>query len=250
METKTIDAIVRESLIEAGLTLHFYMKYLYFCLKEFEHLAKKHRYFYKQTELTINSYKRVTIPSDFRGIIDLSERNGERLESLFRDDSLNRMYNYDDEGNKIAWPQAEEAFNDTYTIYNNDGEAINSGVLGSTGWYGLSKGDDKAFTIDTNNNEIVFTNKMEANAKVVLTYSTDPIDATTANVVDHMFVDTLKTYMHYCQLDFGNAPQYEVRRAWTKYKNAKRELNAFLRPITYARLMNLLRKGIHGGLKN
>lgn len=256
LETKTLDNLVRETLMEAGLTLHFYLKYLHFMIRELNRLSNQFSFFSKRTELQVNSYNRIAIPSGARSIIDVSIRNGERLQSLFEDRSIDTMY-YADGAGKFAleggesvlpFPDAAEFSNGYLQYYDRNGNLISS--TPDTPWYGLSQGEDKAFTIDYNNNELVFTNVFNENDVIIITYESAPVSTTAANTVHYMFVETLKTAAHYNNLKFSGQPEYRIERAHRDYKNAKRVLQDHLEPFSYADLMQSFRKGLHMGLKN
>ena len=256
LETKTLDSLVRETLMEANLTLHFYLKYLHFMIRELNRLSSQFKFFSKQTELTVNSFNRASIPATARGIIDVSIRNGERTESLFEDSSLTKMYYVDGAGKTtnevgdtpIPFPVAAEFSEGYLQYYDTNGNIISS--TPDTPWYGLSQGEDKAFTIDYTNNELVFSNVFSENDIIVLTYEVDPVDTTAANSVHYMFVETLKTAAHYSHLKFSGQPEYRIERARRDYINAKRVLKDHIEPFSYADLMQSFRKGLHMGLKN
>lgn len=257
METKTIDSIVREILMELKLGLHHYVRFLLYVLRELEHQSKKHKFFAKRVELTVNSYNRVTIPSEARSIIDVSIREGERLQSLFSDESINKLYNVGGSGQPtlgesdtaIAWPEADDTTIGTIYYYDAYG-SLKLSRLG-TPWYGLSGSRDYAFTVDNLNNEIVFSNKFDETKKVVVTYQASPVSTSVANVVNHKFVDTLKESAKLQHIKTSSPARIaDIQFQQQSYKNARRELQAFLYPMTMAKLVNFTRKGIHAGTKN
>lgn len=256
LETRTLDSIVRETLLEAGLTLHFYLKYLHFMIREMNRFGQQFTFFSKQTELQVNSYNRIAIPAECRGIIDVSIRDGERLQSLFRDEGINKMYYVDSAGKfaleggdtPLPFPESAELTQSLLHYYDRNGSLVTS--TPNTPWYGLSSGEDKAFTVDYNNNELVFTNAFNENDVIVITYETAPVSTSAANTVNYMFVETLKTAAHHNHLKFSGAPDYRIERARQDYINAKRQLKDHLAPFSYADLMELHRKGLHMGIKS
>jgi hypothetical protein len=253
MQTETVDSIVKECLIESELTKHFYAKYLYYVLKEVRNISLLHKTSFKQVKLTVGSYRRASIPVDFYAMIDMSVREGERLLPMYEDSRLNLMYNYDSQNNKIQWPDSETSFDNTnLMIYDTDGRLIRPSflALGTSGWYGLRMGSDYAWTIDRINNEFVFSNRVPEGTELVLTYTTRSIDPTTATTVDPISVNRLKTYAHWQYTLHGNYPDYQVERNYREYKKAKNVYKAMIEPISYADLVELTRRGIHGGTKN
>ena len=252
MVTKTIHSVVKEVLNEADLTIHKYVKILYFILDYYQRFPMKYRELVKQRKITVNSYKRAAIPEDLMGVVDVSMIHGERIVSLFREDSLIKLYNKNSEGNKIPWPEAEtDLLPEQYSVYTSDGTLVNPSELSkSFNWYGLSIGSDYAFMVDRQNRELVFTNRLPDSVELIITYSTDNIKTTDANVVDLVFSDTLKKYALMMYAKRNTVPKYEVNELVRDWKNSKKALKAHLEPITYAGLMNVFRKGIHAGLKN
>ena len=246
MQTKTLEAIV-----ELGLTTHFYVDLLLHGIQELQRLAVHHKVGAKQIELTINSYNRVKIPDDCLQVIDISIQEGERLLKVPSDSKLNKLYNTDDQGNKIPFPDPATEddvqldflsfFQDYFYDYNR---------FGRGGYFGLNAPEDKFYNIDYENGEIVFSNDFREDS-IVLTYATDPSQCTSCNLVRFEFWDVIRTYMikKFKEHDkYYN--QYEKESAKMDYINRKRSMKSLIYPVNLADFIVQVRRGIHSGIKS
>ena len=251
MVTKTINSMVRESLLEEGLTLHSYVGFLLHGIAELQRLSLHHGYSAKQSLLTINSYNRVSIPSDAGMIIDISIKDGERLLPAVRDTSLNLMYNTDDLGNKIPFPSSGDGIDDLVISEFIDDYYRDHSRFGFGGFYGLTAPQDKTFNIDYENSEIVFSNGFD-HETIVLTYAVDASSSGTASTLVRMeFVDTIKSFMKWKYLENNKrSTNYQIEAAREQYVNRKRNMKALVYPVSKADMAFQIRKGIHGSTKN
>jgi hypothetical protein len=248
MDNRTVDSLVRETLMEEGLSIHFYAKLLLPALSELQRLAIRHKMSIKQQTLTINSYQRVAIPTDAIYVFDISIKSGERLVPAVRDNSISKQYNYNDAGEKISFPTANNpAFP---LVVENDSYFYDRNNYGYGGWFGLNAPMDKTFTIDFENSEIVFSNSFDGD-EIVITYTADPASTTSANLVRHEFCDVVKAA---AKLKYREASgihnNYEIEQARNEYINYKMVMKALNKPVSKADLIYRIRRGIHAGTKN
>ena len=251
MVTKTVDSIVREALDEEGLSIHYYADFLLDVLTELQRLSLHHRMAAKQQQLTINGYNRVKLPEDFAYLIDLSIKQGERILPAKRDRSLNKLYNFDSQGNRIPHPEADSADEENFVIVNYlDDFYYDYNRYGFGGFFGLSAPQDRSFNVDLTNGEIVFSNQFNRDI-VVITYAVDPVSCSTCNLVTMEYVDVLKSYaikMHRERSKFYNI--YEKSQAEKHYLNRKRQMRALIYPVSRATLISNFRRGNHAAPKS
>lgn len=251
MVTKTVDSIVREALDEEGLSIHYYADFLLDILTELQRLAIHHKMGAKQQTLTINGYNRVKLPEDFTYLLDLSIKQGERLLPARRDRSLNKLYNFDDQGNKIPFPEADNADEENFVIVNYiDDFYYDYNRYGFGGFFGLSAPQDRSFNVDLTNGEIVFSNQFNRDT-IVITYAVDPVSCSSCNLVTSEYVDVLKSYgikKHRERSKFYN--QYEKQVAERDYLNRKRQMRALIYPVSRATLVHAFRRGYHAAPKS
>lgn len=249
MVTRTINSVVRESLIDCKLTLHFYVEFLLMALNEMRRLAVHHKMSMKQVSLTINGYNRVALPEDMLYLVDISIKNGERLLPAVRDRNLNLLYNFDESGEKIPFPPgASEESPETIIVDFLDDYYYDLNRYGFGGYFGLSSPQDRTFNVDYQNGEIVFSNQFNKD-EVVLTYATNPASTSSANLIREEFVDVLKAHMKHKYYASNQFPQVKIDEAWQMYKIAKRNMKSLIYPVTRADLIYQVRRGIHGSTK-
>jgi hypothetical protein len=247
MITKTVDSVVREVLLEEGLSMHFYVGVLLQTLSETQRLSMNHGMHVKQQSLTINSYNRTSLPEDMLYLIDISVRKGEKLIPAVRDTGLNRMYRFDEFGAKIAFPDATDG--SIPIVYETNDPYAYSSREGFGGFFGLSAPQDRTFNVDYVNSEIVFSNEFTSD-EVVITYAADPVTCSTCTLIRYEYVDTLKSYakMKYHE-NSGISNQYQIESARRDYQNRKRNMKALVYPTSKADLIYAVRKGLHFGGK-
>jgi hypothetical protein len=230
MKTVTLNHIVRNTLMDMQYPLHYYTRFLHYgiqCLEELNYdfplgdsgsitsgSESATASNVKSVELDVTTYMRAILPADCVDVVDVSGKYGEHILPLRKDQSLNLIQNYDDAGNKIAHSD-----------------------------------QNKSYNIDSHAGEIVFNNSLTVN-KVVLTYISDGITTSEANVVHPYAQDVIKKYIIYQKHYHTNASFNKVGISKQDFHNAKRKLRARLNALTYADIVSTLRTGIHGSIKN
>lgn len=250
MITKTVDAIVRESLLENGLgSLHKYHFFLQHALSELQQLSIHHRMSAKQVELPVNGYMRASIPEYATYILDVSIKSGERLLPAYKDSKLNKLYNFDGSGNKIAHPTPADEESSTInflTDFYRDGE-----IYGVSGYFGLSAPRDRSFNIDLTNSEIVFSNQFDKDV-VVVTYAVDPVSTTSANLLTYEYAQVLKAKMRleYRINQRNRFSRTDVMDAKRDYNTAKRNARSLVYGLSMADFYYAIRRGLHAAPKS
>jgi len=251
MQTRTLDHVVRDTLNQMGLPLHFYTQALLYGIREYEEMQKMFPFKAKQVTKTLTDYKRVSLPSDFDRLIQVSVKKGEYLLPLVKDDTLNRLYRYDDSGNKIAYPDNTSTdFLGSFFVYDDNGAAaitLEREHLGRQ--FGYVRGQELTFSFDRANEEIVFSNKVTFE-EVVITYSSLSVNTSSVNLIDHKHVDRIEKAIKYNFAKYVKIKNMNVQLALKEYRDAKRVLRARENPMTYQDLMYYYRNSIHSSLKN
>lgn len=252
MKTKSINIIVRDALLDNNLPLHYYTRYLHHALRIFDELSLDYDLGnVKTVELSVTSYQRAILPNDFIDVIDVSAKHGERLLPLERDRTLNKIYNRDDNGQKIPYPTSTNINYDSEFNYNLISGANNLNTRGELigRYYGKQRKPLLVYDIDTTNSEIVFSNTMTLE-EVTLTYVSSAVSKTTANVVTPYAVDTITKYIQMMAYGADKTTFGKMQLAKQDFNNARRILRARLNSMDYAEIIGTIRKGIHGSLKN
>lgn len=256
MKTKSINTIVREALLDNGLPLHYYTRYLHHALRILDELSMDFDLGnVKSTTLAVTSYNRAILPNDFIDVVDVAAKHGERLLPLERMRSLNKNYNRDEAGNKIPYPSTDMVNYDSEFNYNLISGSNNMNTRGEMigRFYGKQYKPLLAFDIDTVNSEIVFNNTMPLE-EITLTYITSAVSKSTANLVTPYATDVITKYIQMMafQAEGGNSKYLISKMQLNKqdFQNAKRVFRARMNSMDAAEMVGAIRRGIHGSIKN
>lgn len=241
MKTKSINIIVRDALLDNGLPLHYYTRYLHHALRITDELSMDFNLGnIKVVELDVTSYQRAILPNDFIDFIDVSAKYDERLLPMERERTLNKKYNYDSAGNRIPYESSLGA--------NFDAE-INYNLISSARYYGRVRAPKLTYDIDETNQEIVFSNGMIL-TKVTLTYMTSAVSSSTANVVTPYATDVITKYIQMMAVKAEGTTLGKYQLAKQEYDNARRIFRSRMNTIDFAEILGSIRNGIVGSLKN
>lgn len=252
MKTKALNIIVREALLDKGLPMHYYTRYLHHGLRIVDELANDFNMGnIKMVELDVTSYNRAILPADYVDFIDVSAKNGERVLPMERERTLNKMYNYDTEGNKIAYPSNLSVNYDAEINYNLISGSNNMNTRGELvgRYYGRKRSPKFTFDIDETNQEIVFSNDMIL-SKVTLVYMTTGVSRSSANVVTPYATDVIIKYMDYKAIKAEGGSVGATQLAEQEFYNARRVFRSRMNATDYASILGQIRNGIYGSLKN
>jgi hypothetical protein len=252
MKTKSLDVIVRDTLLDNGLPLHYYTRYLHHGLRCLDELSLDYDMGnIKTVVLSVTDYRRAILPADFIDVIDVSGKHGEKLLPLERVRSLNKLYNRDTEGNKIPYPAEQSVNYDAEFNYNliSGGATMNSRGELIGRFYGRQRNPLMTYDIDTVNSELVFSNTMDL-IEVTLTYITSAVSRSTANVVTPYATDVISKYITMMAAKAEGSSLGKYQLAQQDYQNAKRVFRARMNSMDFAEMISLIRNGIHGAIKN
>jgi hypothetical protein len=235
MKTKSINLIVRDTLLTLGLPLHYYTRFLHHALIITDELGLDFDMGnVKTTELSVTSYGRVILPADVIDIIDVSAKYGDRLVPFERDRQLNKKYNFDDSGNKIKYPDpiTEQQYRELYDRL-----------------YGKERDPHYRYDIDKTNSELVLGNKNDL-TKVTVTYTSSAVSKSSANTVTPYANDVITKYilLQYTIATGGKVGDRQL--AMMEYNNSRRVFRSRMNAMDKAEILGAIRAGIHGGVKN
>jgi len=252
MKTKSLNIIVRDALLDNGLPLHYYTRYLHHALRITDELSMDYNMGnIKMVKLNLTSYQRAVLPNDFIDLVDVSAKQGERLLPLERDRTLNKMYNYDESGSRIPYPSDTTLNYDSEFNYNliSGGNNLNTRGELIGRYYGKQRKPLLMYDIDTINSEIVFSNTTTF-TEITLVYISSAVSKSSANLVTPYATDVITKYvqMKATQVDGGRIGMLQIYKQ--DFENARRIFRARMNSMDYAEMVGLIRKGIHGSLKN
>jgi hypothetical protein len=252
MKTKSLNTIVREALLDNNLPLHYYSRYLHHGLRIVDELSMDFDMGnIKMIELDVTSYQRAILPADFVDFIDVSAKHGERLLPMERERTLNKNYNYDEEGNKIPYNSSISINYDAEINYNLISGSNNMNTRGELvgRYYGRKRFPKLTFDIDTKNQEIVFSNGMIL-TKVTLVYITSAVSSSSANVITPYATDVVVNYINMMAAKAEGTTLGKYQLAKQEFENSRRKFRARMNAMDYAEIIGAIRNGIYGSVKN
>jgi hypothetical protein len=197
MRQYTLDTIVKAYLSKRGLSIHYYIESLTHacdCLRELNFDTMK---VIKSVKLPVNSYGAVTLPSDFVDFVKIGFPRGQYVVEMSQNDTLNRLNNFNDEGNKIKYESIDTDYplsswgwdGANYIWASNDrGELLGRG-------FNIQAGTTpNAFKVLRERGEIQLDNRYSAEY-VVLEYIGDGLDTNAETEVHPYSQSTIESYI-------------------------------------------------------
>lgn len=185
MRQYTLDSIVRKKIFNSGKTIHDYVEYLSNacdCLREltFDSIQTV-----KSVKLTVNSYKAVTLPTDYVDFIKVGYPRGQYVVEMTQTDSLNRLNNFDtDLVTKIVYTGVDQNSLLNYNLLDVEAPLFNHNVEDTS----------NKFKVLRERNEIQLDNRCDAEF-VILDYIGDGLDTDAETSVHPYCISTIDTYM-------------------------------------------------------
>lgn len=252
MKTISLNLTVREALMDAGLSLHYYFDFLHYAIRALEEFNYDAPIDVKAVNLSVTDYQRAILPSDCVSIVDVSGRYGEHLLPFSMDKALNKLYKYDSSGNKIAHPNATDTSFVDEILYNSFNYRTHTTEAGEHmgRFFGASTTQKQTFGIDEVNSEIVFSNDVTV-TECVLTYISDGISTSEANLITPIIKDYIQKACHYKRVQFNGAvPMNQKMLAREEVKLAEKRARARVHSMSYADIIRSMRRGLHASIKN
>jgi len=227
MQTKTLDQIVRNEIVNSQLTLHSYVPFLFYAINEVKKLSDVFSFQVSQSELTITG-RTAPLPANYRRVVAVSRIEGERLLPLPYDNKMNT-------------------------------DGVDYTTDGTTGYVGVSeiRDDNLHYTINETTNKIILSTEAGSNKyRLMLTYESTLFSTTTNTVIPIIFERVIQTSIRLQRAKNSRAERGDVNRVneiltiEREYSNAKRILKSHLNPMTWEDIMMVTRKGIHNSIKN
>jgi hypothetical protein len=227
MQTKTLDQIVRNEIVNSQLTLHSYVPFLFYAINEVKKLSDVFSFQVSQSELTITG-RTASLPANYRRVVAVSRIEGERLLPLPYDNKMNT-------------------------------DGVDYTTDGTTGYVGVSeiRDDNLHYTINETTNKIILSPEAGSNKyRLMLTYESTLFSTTTNTVIPIIFERVIQTSIRLQRAKNSRAERGDVNRVneiltiEREYSNAKRILKSHLNPMTWEDIMMVTRKGIHNSIKN
>lgn len=264
MKYVTLDHVVRNTLMDMGYPLHYYTRFLHYGIRCLEELNYDFNFGeisnnlqgvsvanVKMVTLDITSYNRAIIPSDAVDILSVDAKYEEHLLPLRRDNSLNTIQRFDSSGDKVKYTETSDLSYIEESLYSSNSyfNALNSNGELIGRFFGNVQKQDQSYNLDRGSGEIVINNDINV-SEVVVSYITDGVSTSDANIVHPYAQDLIMKYIKVQKYSNGRQDYSKLGFAKQEYNNAKRKLRSRLYSLSYADIIASIRQGIHASLKN
>lgn len=248
-----IDSIVRQSLLERGLPIHFYSEALFHAKECLRQLGIDTLKIVNAANLPLNSYNAIDLPADFEDDISVCIPVGNLLQPIAKKDSLSpiRTHNattgaFEERDNEADLDTNEFTFfgiNTSYFWYwNVDAYGEPTGrYFGANGGGNLN-----GYKVIKERRQIQLTGSFTAD-DVVLLYVSDGMNIDNASQIDSKATSTILAYINWKVSD-----RYAMKdspEAATFY-NEKRLLKGKLNDLTLTDLRQIIRSKYTATIKN
>lgn len=246
MTYTSLNHIVKSVLNQKGYPIHFYFQYLKHatdCLRELHFDSLR---VVQTKKLPVDpDTKAVVLPCDYVDKIKVGVISGQRVIPLVQNDAINRLNNYDDAGNAIAWGTSEDdraiwRLTSYDTVQNEFGEHLGRDF----GYKDANMGD--GYKILRERGELQLSEFITAEY-VILEYISDGTGLTdAATKVDPYAQKTIEAYIKWQgspNRDNPMSPEAEY------YHQQHRVLRARKNPLTKADIIRIQNRERQGGPK-
>ena len=251
MQLSNLDMIVRRTLLERGLPLHYYSEILFHQASAVRELSKDSLQIVNSANLPINDYGAVDLPQDFMDDIGVSLPFGGLLQPIPKKDSISPIRIHDtDTGlftpyvtNNINTPNA--------TIYGyNPGAVwfwnINDWSEPTGRYFGANGSATNGYKVIRERRQIQLIGLPDTES-VVLLYISNGQSVDNATQIDWRAFATSQAYSDWKRSP--NAAAKDSPEARTYY-NEKRAFRSSMNELTLTDLRNILRSNYTGAIKS
>lgn len=251
MQLSNLDMIVRRTLLERGLPLHYYSEILFHQASAVRELSKDSLQIVNSANLPINDYGAVDLPQDFMDDIGVSLPFGGLLQPIPKKDSISPIRIHDtDTGlftpyvtNNINTPNA--------TIYGyNPGAVwfwnINDWSEPTGRYFGANGSATNGYKVIRERRQIQLIGLPDTES-VVLLYTSNGQSVDNATQIDWRAFATIQAYS-----DWKRSPNAAAKDSpeGRTYYNEKRAFRSNMNELTLTDLRNILRSNYTGAIKS
>ncbi len=254
MQLCTLDIIVRRTLLERNLPIHFYSEILFHQSAAIRELAKDSLQIVNSANCPINDYGAIDFPGDFMDDIGVSLPFGGLLQPIPKRDNINPIRIHDS-STGLFTPYLT---NNTNTINNSNNTIFgyNPGAVWfwnindwgePTGrYFGANGGSPNGYKVIWNRRQIQLVGLPDTES-VILLYISNGQSVDNATQVDWMAHKAIQAYS-----DWQRSPNAAIKDSpeASTYYNEKRLFRANKDDLTTTDIVNIIRKNFTASLKN
>jgi hypothetical protein len=247
MQFADLDMIVRRTLLERGVPIHWYSEFLFHGASALRELSKDTLKIINTVKLPLNSYFAVEIPDDAVDILGVSVPAGQLLQAVPKVDNMNPL-RVNDAGAFVP-----------YT--NTDSEEEGQTFIGGLSWFwnasdygeptgrffGAGGGTRlNGYQVFKERRQIQFTETFTS-AEAIVMYIGNGQSIDNASKVDWLAFMAIQSF-----IDWKRSPNSALKDSAeaNTYYNEKRLLRANLNDLTTTDVIQILRKNFNATIKN
>jgi hypothetical protein len=249
MTVATLDMIVMRSLLEKGLPIHYYSKYLYHAAAAVRELAKDTLKIVQSANLPVNDYNAVDLPIDFVDELAVALPSGGLLYNVTKQPMINPIRVHDTTTGEFVSQSDSNSATETYF-----------GFIGNWSWYwnvndwgeptgryfGAGGGVNYGYSLVKERRQIQFTGAVTSGS-IVLLYVSSGQNPDNATQVEWQAFNAIQAYCDW--KTSPNASSHLSPEANT-FWNAKRLLRGNLNDMTKTDIINIIRNSYKATVKN
>lgn len=253
MNLLTLDIVIRRSLLERSLPIHYYSEILFHQSAAIRELSKDTLQIINTVYLPVNAYGSVELPSDFVDDLAVSNSAGGNLTPIPHATNINPLRLKDSTGNFIPYPS---------TNVNLDDQTILNFYFGTFGWswyfnfndygeptgryFGSNGGTSIGYQVFRERRQIQLTG-MSGCTGIILMYISNGQSIDNATQIDWRAHRAIQCYSDWQRSP--NASNLYSPEAKTYY-NEKRLLRANMNEMTIEDVKNTFRSAYSAAIKN
>lgn len=241
------DSIVRRTLLEKSMSIHYYLEFLVHCTACVRELSFDTLQIINTLQLPVNEYGAVDFPDDFDDDLGVSIPYGSRLIPVPKNDSITPLRYHDTTGNYITPTTTnKEGFFGFfpgalwYWNINDYGEPTgrNFGASGAS--------DINGYKVIKERRQIQLTPSFTSDT-IVLMYISDGQRADNASMIETKAIAAIQAYINWKRSPNADKELSPEGRAYT---NQRRLLRARKDDLTKTDIIHILRRSYSGAMKN
>ena len=246
-----LDTIVRTSLQDHGLPLHYYFRFLNWAIRGLKQINYDFPVNIKSIRRPVLSYNAVIVPDDFVDLIMVGEERSDEVVPFINNSALNRLNKLDSDGNKVKFPAPDHPDDaGLFHVLSSEDNFNNFGEYKGRD-FAYVGGKFQSYVYVPERNEIQFKTTVDA-SEVVLNYISDGVVTSQANVVHPYAEEAILSWIRWNRLTHLprlHRNETAESKAERRYYNDNRILRGRMNEMNIWDIFNAGRRGHHMGIK-
>lgn len=253
MNLITLDNIVRRTLLDKQLPLHWYIRFLSYAAACVRERSRDTLYYTKTVTLTLDSYFAADLPCDFESDVLVGIPRGQFVQPVTQRNSINNLTNTNSTGNPIPYGTAGPGNNpDNFPFFpgfllfsnvDDIGEPTGRLFGANTGYVNTS------YKIIPGRNQIQFSEQFPSTT-AVLEYIANSESADNLSRVDARAFGTVQAYIDWMWKKHSRrSTGYEIQESKDFFGNEWRRLRAQIANVSLQDIRQSVFKNYNQGIK-